>query len=227
MFDNISDLVYIRISNSFDSNIGFLDCRDHKVLIDTGTGMFMSKLEEDLHRIGVSLDSITDIILTHSHIDHVGGVIPLLKEGMPKIHAHKAEADMINSGDMSLTLSETFGAEIPPFKIEEVLEEGDIIDFGEIKLKVLHTPGHSAGSICLHLEEQSIIFTGDTLFSGGSFGRVDFPTGNPKELVASLKRLSEINFNIALPGHMSPIRSGATFSAASSYEQAKNWFRTG
>ncbi len=225
MFESIADLVYIRISNSFDSNIGFLDCGEHKVLIDTGTGMFTSKLEEDLLGVGVSLDAITDIVLTHSHIDHVGGVIPLLEEGTPKIHAHKAEADMINSGDMSLTLSETFGAEIPPFKIEGVVEDGDIIDFGEIKLKVLHTPGHSAGSMCLYLEEQSIIFTGDTLFSGGSFGRVDFPTGNPKELVESLKRLSEINFNIALPGHMSPIRSGATLSADSSYQQAKSWFR--
>ncbi len=225
MFDSITKSVYLRVSSSFDSNIGYLDCGEHKVLIDSGTGMFTEKLEQDLQGLGVSLDAITDIVLTHSHIDHVGGVIPLLKEGNPKIHAHKADADMINSGNMSPTLSETFGSRIPQFEIEGVLEDADVIDFGDLKVKVLHTPGHSAGSICLHLEEQGLIFTGDTMFSGSSFGRVDLPGGNARELVDSLKKLSEIDFQIALPGHMSPVIGNARSSAKSSYEQAKNWFR--
>ncbi|MHA1577308.1 MAG: MBL fold metallo-hydrolase [Candidatus Thorarchaeota archaeon] len=225
MFDSITNSVHVRVSDSFDSNIGYLDCGDRKILIDSGTGMFTAKLEQDLQGIGVSLDAITDIVLTHSHIDHIGGVIPLIERFSPKIHAHKVEADMINSGNMGLTLSETFGAKIPPFKIEGILEDQDVIDFGDLKIKVLHTPGHSAGSICLHLEAQGVIFTGDTMFSGGSFGRVDLPGGNPGELVESLKKLSEIDFQIALPGHMSPVRGNARNSAKSSYEMAKNWFR--
>jgi glyoxylase-like metal-dependent hydrolase (beta-lactamase superfamily II) len=213
------------VSRSFDSNIGFLDSGDRKVLIDTGTGVYYSQLDDALTKLGASLSSITDILLTHSHVDHIGGIVPLLKMGTPKIHLHKAEADMINSGDMSLTLGDTFGADIPPTKIEGILEDGDILQFGDLEVKVLHTPGHSGGSACFHLEEEGVVYTGDTMFSGGSFGRVDFPTGDPVKIVASLKRLAELeNFNIALPGHMGPVRSNATRSANSSYEMAKNWF---
>ncbi|MFW9848988.1 MAG: MBL fold metallo-hydrolase [Candidatus Thorarchaeota archaeon] len=225
MFELIAPGIYILVNRSFDSNIGFLDSGDRKVLIDTGTGVYYTQLDEALSRIGCSLNSITDVILTHSHIDHIGGIVPLLKMGSPKIHLHKVEADMINSGDMSLTLADTFGADIPPTKIEGVLEEGDVLEIGDFRIKVLHTPGHSGGSTCFHLEEEGVVFTGDTMFSGGSFGRVDFPTGSPAKIVDSLKRLSELdNFSIALPGHMNPVRSNATRSAMSSYQMAKNWF---
>ncbi len=225
MFDLVVPGVYILVSRSFDSNIGFLDSGDRKVLIDTGTGVYHSQLGDALSKVGTSLSSITDVLLTHSHIDHIGGVVQLLKRGSPKIHLHKEEADMINLGDMSLTLADTFGAEIPPMKVEGVLQEGDVLEMGDLKIKVLHTPGHSGGSVCFHLEEECVVFTGDTMFGEGSFGRVDFPTGDPAKLVSSLKKLSELeNFTIALPGHMGPVKGNAIRSAISSYQTAKNWF---
>ena len=225
MFELVAPGVYILVSRSFDSNIGFLDSGDRKVLIDTGTGVYYTQLDDALSKLGTSLSSITDVLLTHSHVDHIGGIVPLLKIGSPKIHLHKEEADRINSGDMSLTLADTFGADIPPTKIEGVLQEGDVLEIGDLKIKVLHTPGHSSGSVCFHLEEESIVFTGDTMFAEGSFGRVDFPTGDPAKIVASLKRLSELkNFTTALPGHMGPVRGNAIRSATSSYQMAKNWF---
>ncbi len=171
------------------------------------------------------MESITDVILTHSHIDHIGGVAILLEEASPKLHLHKAEADMINKGDMSLTLSDTFGARLPPLKIESVLEEGEVVQFGDLSLRVYNTPGHSIGSVCLEILDTGIMVTGDTMFPGGSFGRVDFPTGSPRQLVESLRRLSEISFEIALPGHMNAIRHGAQRSAIASYEMASNWFK--
>ncbi|MHA1909092.1 MAG: MBL fold metallo-hydrolase [Candidatus Thorarchaeota archaeon] len=225
MFDLVAPGVYILVSRSFDSNIGYLESGDRKVLIDAGTGVYYTQLDEALSKLGASLNSITDVLLTHSHVDHIGGIVPLLEMGSPKIHLHKEEADMINSGDMSLTLGDTFGTDIPPMKIEGVLQEGDILEIGDLRIKVLHTPGHSGGSSCFHLEEESVVYTGDTMFSGGSFGRVDFPTGDPAKIVASLKRLSELeNFSVALPGHMGPVRGNATRSAMSSYQMAKNWF---
>ena len=228
MFDLIAPGVYIFVSRSFDSNIGFLESGDRKVLIDAGTGVYSNQLESALEQLGSSLESITDILLTHCHVDHIGGVVPILKQAAPKIHLHKVEADMINAGDMSLTLGDTFGTDIPPMKIEGVLEEGDILEFGDLKVRVLHTPGHSGGSVCYHLEEQRVVYTGDTMFSGGSFGRVDFPTGDPKNLVESLGRLAKLaNFEIALPGHMTPVIGNATLSANSSHQMAKDWFNVG
>jgi hydroxyacylglutathione hydrolase len=225
MFEAICPGVYVLVSRSFDSNIGLIDGGKDKALVDTGTGIFHEGTRSALLKLGIGLEDITDILLTHSHVDHIGGISHIADEASPKIHLHKEEADLINAGDMQLTLADTFGAEIPQMNIEGVIQEGDIIDIGDFTLRVLHTPGHSAGSVCYHLENEGIVFTGDTMFSGGSFGRVDFPTGNPRKIVASLKRLSELSdFDVALPGHMDPVRENATRSAISSFTIARDWF---
>jgi len=226
VLDQIVDSIYFIMSRSFDSNIIYIKSGDHEVLVDAGTGLYASSLDKDLQTQGSSLESITDVVLTHSHIDHIGGVIPLLERGSPKLYLHKAEAEPINSGDMSHTLGDTFGADLPPFKIDVMLEEGDLIDFGDVKLRVFHTPGHSAGSVVMRVEDTGILITGDTLFPGGSFGRVDFPTGSPEKLVESLKRISEMDFEIGLPGHMNAMKHNARRSALTSYQMAKNWFST-
>lgn len=226
MLDQISEQVYFIVSRSFDSNITFIKTGDHEILIDAGTGLYTSNLDEDLQTLGSSIQSITDVVLTHSHIDHIGGIIPLLEAGTPKLYLHEAEAEPINQGDMSQTLGDTFGVDLPPFKIDVLLHEGDVLDFNEMKLRVFHTPGHSAGSIIMEIEDTGILLTGDTLFPGGSFGRVDFPTGSPKKLVASLKRISEMQFEIGLPGHMNAMKYNARQSAMSSYKMAKQWFKT-
>lgn len=209
-----------------DSNIGFIDGEDSKILIDAGTGIYHGNLEKDLQSIGSSAEEITDIIFTHSHIDHIGGVLPFLELQSSRLYLHRSEGELINSGNMMLTLGNTFGVDLPPFKIHHLLEEGDTITFGDVNLEVYNTPGHSIGSICLHIEDLRLIFTGDTMFPGGSFGRVDFPTGSPKDLVTSLKRISEMDFETALPGHMNAIYSNAKKHAISSYKTAQSWFKT-
>ncbi len=221
LFDKIADSIYFLVSRSMDSNITFIKSGDHHILIDTGTGMNYAALDKYLQNIGSSHSSITDIVLTHSHIDHIGGVIPIVESWSPKIHLHKAEAEPINNGNMSQTLADTFGADLPPLTIEGILEEGTILDFGDIKMKVYHTPGHSLGSICLMILDTGILITGDTLFPGGSFGRTDFPGGNERSLVNSLKRISEMTFEVGLPGHMNSMKFNAKKSANASYQMAK------
>ena len=81
------------------------------------------------------------------------------------------------------------------------LAEGGEIRFGEIRLRVLHTPGHTEGSVCLLGADDGLLFSGDTLFPGG-WGRVDFPGGDPEAMVASLARLSTLEDRLrVLPGH--------------------------
>ena len=225
MFQLIADGIFFRMSRSFDSNIILLKSGDRHVLVDTGTGMYSERLESDLQEQDSTLSSITDVVLTHSHIDHIGGVAMLLSEGGPKLHLMKSEADMINSGDMSLTLANIFGTKLPPMKIDVVINDGDIIEFGDIRLQAFNTPGHSVGSTCFRILDSPIMITGDTMFPGGSFGRVDFPTGDPVALVHSLEKLASMDFEIALPGHMAAIMQGGSHSANISYRTAKSWFR--
>ncbi len=225
MFEQLAEGVYALVSNTFDSNITFLDCGERQVLVDTGTGVYAQNLERKLAKLGSSLAKITDVVLTHSHVDHIGGVVSINRVADPKIYLHECEATRINNGDMRLTLADMFGSGMPPMKIEGILHEGDIIDLDEMQLRVMSTPGHSCGSICLEIIDKDILLTGDTLFAGGSFGRVDFPTGDPASLVESLKRLSEMNFATAVPGHMGLIRGGTQRAALASYEMAKMMFR--
>jgi len=225
VFDMIVDSIYFLVSRSMDSNITFIKSGDCHVLIDTGTGLNHHALDKQLQTLGSSISQITDIILTHSHIDHIGGVIPIVEEVNPKIYLHKAEAEPINNGDMRQTLAATFGVDLPPLKIEGVLEEGTILEFEDIKLEVYHTPGHSLGSICLMILDTGILITGDTLFPGGSFGRTDFPTGDERTLVESLRRITEMEFEIGLPGHMNAMKFNAKKSAHASYQMAKSLFR--
>nr|MBA2373748.1 MBL fold metallo-hydrolase [Chloroflexota bacterium] len=91
--------------------------------------------------------------------------------------------------------------EIPPCVPAVELAEGGLIRFGEIRLRVLHTPGHTEGSVCLLAEDEGLLFSGDTLFAGG-WGRVDLPGGDPLAMVESLVRLADLEPSVmVLPGH--------------------------
>jgi len=111
------------------------------------------------------------ILNTHYHFDHTLANEKIREETKAKILIHELEKNLIN------------------FKADEFLKEGDEIKIGNIILKVLHTPGHTKGSICLL--GKNFVFTGDTLFRDGH-GRTDLPGGSQKDLEESLKKLSKI-----------------------------------
>jgi glyoxylase-like metal-dependent hydrolase (beta-lactamase superfamily II) len=91
--------------------------------------------------------------------------------------------------------------EIPPSVPAVELAEGGEVRFGEIRLRVLHTPGHTEGSVCLLASDEGLLFSGDTLFAGG-WGRVDLPGGDPAAMVESIARLATFEDRTAvLPGH--------------------------
>lgn len=130
------------------------------------------------------------ILLTHGHFDHVGGVDGLLAHcpGLP-VYAHR--------GDVSETPGQLTWQPVPSW-VE--LHDNDTLSLAGIQLSVLHTPGHSLGSVVFRLED--CLFTGDTLFCG-SMGRTDFPGGSVTQMRASLRRLGELEGDYRVyPGHM-------------------------
>jgi glyoxylase-like metal-dependent hydrolase (beta-lactamase superfamily II) len=131
------------------------------------------------------------IVNTHGHPDHTAGN-GILKEatGAP-ILIHELDAPKLT--DASQNLSRLFGLHVTSPPADQTLRDGDVVQVGEVKLKVLHTPGHSKGSISLLGE--SVVFTGDTLFAG-SIGRYDFPDASFREIMGSIKRLA------MLPDHI-------------------------
>lgn len=141
------------------------------------------------------------VILTHGHADHTVGLEKLRKEYPEiKVYIHELDANMLTETENNL--SELAGIEFTTEPADVILDEGDIIEQAGIKLKVLHTPGHTPGGICLYCEDERTIFVGDTLFAD-SIGRCDFPGGSFNQLIKSIKeKLSGLPDQTAVyPGH--------------------------
>ena len=136
------------------------------------------------------------IVSTHGHWDHIGDNAALAAETGAPIAVHPADRDRLVHPQ---PLWAPF--DIPPSVPAVELAEGGSIRFGELRLEVLHTPGHTEGSVCLLDADDGLLLSGDTLFAGG-WGRVDLPGGSAAEMAGSIARLSGLEDRIrVLPGH--------------------------
>jgi len=156
------------------------------VIIDPGLEA-ESEAQQIYNYIADAELKVKNIINTHGHDDHVAGDAILQQHFSVPVCIHRLDASSIE------VLRE------PQFPRPIILEEGSPIEFGKETLKVMHTPGHTPGSICLLGE--NLAFTGDTLFAGG-IGRTDFPGGSNSDMQASLEKLMRLpDYFIIYPGH--------------------------
>ncbi len=106
-------------------------------------------------------------------------------------------------------------------QITNSLNNNESIIIGDLNFKVIHTPGHTEGSMSLFEEDNKWLFSGDCVFPQGSFGRVDFPGSDAEKMLESLEHLSSLDINSLFAGHMEPILSNASQSIKTSYQNAK------
>lgn len=151
--------------------------------------------------------SVSYIILTHAHYDHAD-FIDEYKAAFPsaKVVAHESEVRVMN--DVEANVSMYFGAPRSYGYPDKTVKEGDVLSVGGDKYCVLHTPGHTPGSICLYCADKLLMLTGDTLFQCGR-GRCDFKYGSEADMAASLRRLFGMSPDITfLSGHGMPSTIG-------------------
>ena len=176
----------------FFTNCYVVVCEETKesITIDPGFDE-IREAEETLKFLDRNVSTVKYIVNTHGHSDHTCGNALLKERFHAPILIHEDDAHLL--GPASERIGRIFGIRSfsPPPDI--LLHEGDQVKFGRVNLKVIHTPGHSRGSVSLLGE--NLIFTGDTLFAG-SIGRTDFPESSGNEMKRSLKRLK------ALPSHL-------------------------
>lgn len=135
------------------------------------------------------------IVSSHGHWDHIGDNAAVAEHTGADVAAHPLDHDRL----MHPSTNAPF--DIPPSVPAVDLAEGGEIRFGSIRLRVLHTPGHTEGSVCLYEADEGLLFSGDTLFAGG-WGRVDLPGGDPDAMVASLGRFLDLDDGVRVyPGH--------------------------
>jgi hydroxyacylglutathione hydrolase len=136
------------------------------------------------------------IVSTHRHWDHIGDNAEAVIATGATLAVHRADRRGLEEPD-----ARAAPFPIPPSVPALDLAEGSRIRFGDVDLSVLHTPGHTEGSVCLYSADERVLITGDTLFAGG-WGRTDLPGGDVAALVESLSRLASLDDGLAvLPGH--------------------------
>ena len=139
------------------------------------------------------------VLLTHGHFDHIGAADELRRTYEIPVYAHEAEEELLASP--TLNLSGSWASSIV-LKADHLLKDGDKLKTAGFSLRVMHPPGHTEGSCCYVLENEDILFSGDTLFCQ-SVGRMDFPGGSALAMRRSIQRLmTELSENVhVLPGH--------------------------
>lgn len=170
-----------------DSNVYFLNF-DEKIIIDTGTRSNRNILQQFLVPL-IDVNKINKVIFTHLHYDHIGN-FDLFKNA--QFFASEESIRSFKDNPLNEILDEEM---VQRFKIELKA----IKDFNG--LHIIHTSGHTKGSICLWYGKEKILFSGDILFFGKKTGRIDLPTSAPEELNNSLMKLLQYNFKVLCPGH--------------------------
>ncbi|ADP77300.1 conserved hypothetical protein [Methanothermus fervidus DSM 2088] len=190
---DIEDIIIIP-GKDYDSNIYVID----NTIIDTGTGHNKNYVFSKMKKAGVDPEDIKLIINTHCHYDHIGGNSLF----SAKIAIHKKDSEALEKGDKMATVSYLFGEKCHPMKVHKKLKDGNKI----AGFKVIHTPGHTPGSICLFSD--GILISGDTIFANGGFGSCDYPGGNMEDLINSIKKIKSYDVEYLLPGHGEIVNNG-------------------
>ncbi|MCH9620925.1 MAG: Hydroxyacylglutathione hydrolase GloC [Chlamydiia bacterium] len=181
----------------FDTNVYiiYLEQSRDAIIIDPGFNSF-SRILEIIKNKSLKPQAIW---LTHSHWDHVSDVAPLKKELSIPIYIHgEDKQNLIEPGSDKLPMLVPLFEKATP---DHIIKDYEILNLGNLEFKVIHTPGHSPGSVCFYNEKENTLISGDTIFKG-AIGSLSLPTGEPKRMWPSLEKLAKLPAETKVyPGH--------------------------
>jgi len=186
------------------------------VLVDPGLPRPFEEIAKPLTGGGLELKRIRRVVNTHCHVDHIGADWVLDEALGPEFYVHSLDLVYVQSGDPLFTLAEEA---LKPVSANP-LEDGDLVP--GTSFEVIHTPGHTMGSVCLFERDEGVLISGDTVFAQG-VGRFDLPGGDLESLEKSVERVAGLDFEKLLPGHGMWLESGGAEAAASGLEYIKGF----
>ena len=193
-------------------------------MIDTGVPGDVDTISDQLSEGGFDLTAVKRIILTHAHGDHIGGCVELVQRSGAQVLAHKIETPYIELDDslpansfpqrIMYWTADHIMFRLSACEVDRLLTAGDLIDVLD-GLRVIHTPGHTPGSISLYQPARGILFCGDALFNANPITRkpgltlpLDMVTFDSSEARDSVKQLMKMDIKVLCPGHGKPILDG-------------------
>ena len=214
IFDKLHAFIW-RDPSANNCNAFFIDS-EKKILIDPGHHQLFGHVLDDLSRLSISPQDIDLVIITHGHPDHMEAV-KIFAGSSTSVAIPAIEMDFIRN--LPPQMAGALGVE--NFEPDILLQEGDLVA-GDITLEVVHTPGHSPGSVCLFWPETRALFSGDVVFNQG-VGRTDLPGGDGEKLKQSIDKISRFETDYLLTGH-GDIVSGHDLVKANFEEIRRVWF---
>jgi len=172
----------------------FDDEKREGIIIDLG-----HNAHEMMDAVNAHDVTIVGIFLTHAHYDHITETLDIKQHTQAPVYCYVDEQSLIEDEKFNLSYH---SGQVVAFTPDCILHDGDVVSVGAAALKVIHTPGHTQGGMCLYDEANAVLFTGDTLFFE-SIGRADLPTGNEATLIQSIKdKLMVLPDDVKVyPGH--------------------------
>lgn len=186
-------------------NVGYKEATNCYIIQDNITKETMvidpgGEIEKIANMLDALKAKVKYILLTHCHGDHIANVKELKEKYGGKILVHVEDEPGLS--DSNINLSEYIGLGKIQLEADARLNDNDLIHIGEMEFKIIHTPGHTKGGICVYLESKKMLFSGDTIFRG-SWGRTDLPTGSLEDIMQSIVEKIMIlpDDTIIYPGH--------------------------
>ena len=174
------------------------------ILIDIGFDETVEEIVEMIRQLDFPLSSCQTIIATHADVDHIQGLAKLKQVLKTTVTGHKLAVEPLASGDRIKTFAEVTAQnihlEMPPVKVDKLVDDGDVIKVGNLELEVWHTPGHTDSQLSFRLGK--LLFSGDNIYRDGCVGAIDAHHGSDiKAFVKSLKRIRASDVEWLLPSH--------------------------
>ncbi|MHB8584218.1 MAG: MBL fold metallo-hydrolase [Thermoplasmatota archaeon] len=210
------------VSQPLAVNVFVIRESSEALLVDTGMGQDLQRILPKLREVMGGARCV-GIHLTHPHADHVAAARAFHAAFAAPVTIEERDAPIVEKGDDVATLGTFLGVAQEPCPVVGV-REGSVLRVGSTNLEVLCLPGHTPHHSALWDRGTRRLLSGDVIFPAGSFGRVDFPGGDPNQLIASLARLAQMRPEAIYPGHMDPIEKRAREAIEESLENARGMF---
>ena len=200
------------MSHDSDCHVYLVDGGSELALIDGGAGLGVPEILQNVRSSGFNLDKIHYLLLTHTHADHAGGSASMRSqmEGL-RVFASRDSARFLADGDekaISLDLGKKGGYYAPEYRFEPCpvdveLVEGQLLQVGDLRIRVVDTPGHCVGHLCYVMEDRGLtyLFAGDAVFFGGRILLQNIWDCDLQAHIRSLRKLAELPVDVFLPGH--------------------------